>query len=55
MALVRAKASLVQTIFTAQLRADEGKFRRKQVDTLTSLIERMDAEERKMLLAKRLN
>ena len=49
MSLLRAKAGLVQTIFTAQLRADEGRFRKRQADTLEKLLERMAFEERKMI------
>jgi hypothetical protein len=49
MSLLRAKAGLVQTIFTAQLRADEGRFRKRQADTLEKLLERMAIEERKMI------
>ena len=48
MALLRAKANLVQTIFTAQLRADEGRFRKRQADTLERLLERMAVEESRM-------
>lgn len=47
--VLRAQAGQVQTILTAQLRADEGRFRKRQVDTLSRLLERMDFEERKML------
>lgn len=46
--VLRAQASQVQTIFTAQLRADEGRFRKRQVDTLARLLERMEMEERAM-------
>lgn len=47
--ILRAQANQVQTIFTAQLRSDEGRFRKRQVDTLAKLIERIDLEEGKML------
>ena len=47
--ILRAQANQVQTIFTAQLRADEGRFRKRQVDTMAKLIEVMDREEGKML------
>ncbi len=50
-AILRAQAGQVQAIFTTQLRADEGRFRKRQVDTLARLLERMDVEERKMLKA----
>lgn len=47
--ILRAQANQVQTIFTAQLRADEGRFRKRQVDSLAKLIEVIDREEGKML------
>jgi len=46
---LRVIAAQVQTIFTAQLRADEGRFRKKSVDTLSKLLERIALEERRTI------
>ena len=47
--ILRAQASQVQTIFTAQLRADEGRFRKKQQDNLGKLLTILATEERKLI------
>lgn len=46
--VLRAQAGQVQTIFTAQLRADESRFRRKQSDNLGRILEILTKEEGKM-------
>lgn len=57
--ILRAQAQQVQTIFTAQLRADEGKFRKVTGDNLGKLLELLRDEEAKLLTiedgARRLN
>lgn len=53
-ALLRVQTSIVGTVFTAQLRADEGQFRKKSNDNLTRLLNILDQEER-AVNARRLN
>jgi hypothetical protein len=46
--VLRAQAAQCQSIFTTQLRADEGRFRKKQADNLEKLLKILNAEEVKM-------
>lgn len=53
--MLRAQAAQVATIFTAQLRADEGRFRKKQQDNLGKLLTILATEERRLIEVKALN
>lgn len=47
-AILRAQVAQIQAVFTTQVRVDEGRFKRRQVDTLEKLLERLSEEEKKL-------
>ena len=48
--ILRAQVSSIQTVFNAQLRADEGRLRARALDMMPKILERMAQEEKKLLL-----
>ena len=48
-AILRAQVSSIQTVFNAQLRADEGRLRSRALDMMPKILERIDREEAKLL------
>ncbi len=48
--VLRAQVSSIQTVFNAQLRADEGRLRARALDMMPKILERMAQEEKKLLL-----
>ena len=53
--VLRAQVAQVQAILTTQVRVDEGRFKKKQVDTLGKLIEMIKSEEAKLVPGRVLN
>lgn len=53
--VLRAQVAQVQAILTTQVRVDEGRFKKKQVDTLGKLIEMIKSEEAKEVKGRVLN
>ncbi len=51
--ILRAQVSSIQTVFNAQLRADEGRLRARALDMMPKILERMAQEEKKLLLLER--
>jgi hypothetical protein len=45
-ALIRIKASMSASVLTAQLRADEAVFRRKQIDLIPAILDRLQKQEK---------
>lgn len=51
--VLRAQVAQVQAILTTQVRVDEGRFKKKQVDTLGKLIDLIKSEEAKQVTGMR--
>ena len=46
--ILRSKQSVLQTVLNTQTRVDEGRFRKREVDTLGKLLDMMAEQERQM-------
>jgi hypothetical protein len=47
-ATIRAKVATIATVFTTQVRVNEGMFKQRQSDTLAKLLETLSREEQKI-------
>lgn len=47
--ILRAQVSSIQTVFNAQLRADEGRLRSRALDMMPKILEQIALEEKKLL------
>ena len=54
-AILKAQVRQVQTILTTQVRVDEGRFKKKQVDKLGELLDLIRGEEAKLIPGRVLN
>lgn len=53
--VLRQKGATAAAVLTTQVRVDEGRFKKKQVDTLGKLIDLIKSEEAKQVIPTRLN
>jgi len=54
-AILKAQTSQVATVLTTQVRVDEGRFKKKQVDKLGELLDLIRGEEAKLIPGRVLN